>query len=60
MYNAEKYGFFVKEFLSNFEQIRRKLQTRSNSLKKSFMENLWQLLLSICIHATWLRFGIKT
>ena len=50
MLNAEKDDFFVKEYFSNFEQIHRNLQICSNLLKKSFIKNLWQLLLSICIH----------
>ena len=36
---AQKVKFSIKDFFSNFDQIRRKLRIWSNLLKKSLMEN---------------------
>ena len=39
MYTTQKMKFSVKDFFSKCDQIRRKLQIWSHSLKKSLMEN---------------------
>ena len=36
---AQKMKFFIKDFLSKYDQTRRKLRIRSHLLKKSLMEN---------------------
>ena len=36
---AQKVKFFIKDFFSKCDQIRRKLRIRSHLLKKSLMEN---------------------
>ena len=38
-YTAQKMKFFIKDFFSKFDQIRRKLRILSHLLKKSLMEN---------------------
>ena len=40
MLTAQKMKFFIKDFFSKCEQIRRKLRIWSHLLKKSLMENL--------------------
>ena len=38
-YTAQKMKFFIKDFLSKCDQIRRKLRIWSHIMKKSLMEN---------------------
>ena len=38
---AQQMKFFIKDFFSKCDQIRRKLQIWSNLLKKSIMENVF-------------------
>ena len=37
--NAQKMEFFIEDFFSKYDQIRRKLRIQSNLLKESLMEN---------------------
>ena len=39
IHTAQKMKFSIKDFFSNFDQIRRKLRIWSQLLKKSFIEN---------------------
>ena len=49
---AQKMKFYIKDFLSKYDQIRRKLRIWSHLIKKSLMESF-----IFCAASTWYRNG---